>query len=359
MALVLSSITACDEDASTAPGNNSLEPINLDPNLQVTISTWKNAQASAYSIIFDDYCDDGTQGIQDYADTIAHNRGIPIGFGVITSQCDETEWQRAREMISNGHEIINHTHNHRCGEFFPDWCTDVWDEADFPIEIDGSTNIIETNTSVRPTFFIFPYDLSTPAMLERLKTLDYYGSRTGDKMEVNTAWFIDPFDLNYDVNFPPEDKALNQKWTLNQLLDESVMTGGYGIREVHGVDDQSWGVVSASELRVHLDYANQLTQNGQLWVGSPSDVIAYRFAREHCELNLVVQETYYSLNFGQTQDCLKHPSELTLEITADLGELSISQNEVPLEQQVHPLDDSKIIVTVHSQKGEIKMSSVQ
>lgn len=109
MALVLSFFTACGEDSSTSPNTNQPGTIALDADLKVTLATWKNAQASAYSIIFDDYCDDGTQGIQDYADTIAHNRGIPIGFGVITSQCDATEWQRAREMISNGHEIINHT----------------------------------------------------------------------------------------------------------------------------------------------------------------------------------------------------------------------------------------------------------
>lgn len=74
---------------------------------------WKNAARSSYSIIFDDFCSDSVSGIQGQADSLAANRGIPIGFGIITNHCDDQEWKHAREMITKGHEAINH--NYRCG----------------------------------------------------------------------------------------------------------------------------------------------------------------------------------------------------------------------------------------------------
>lgn len=341
-------VISCSEDDS---GFNPKTTLG-DSQVSIRTSTWKDGMSSAYTIIFDDFCDDGTQGIQDYADTMAYNRDIPIGFGIITSVCDSQEWQRAREMLSNGHEAVNHTHNHKCG-IYASWCTDTWGPEDFSVEIDGSSQLIEDQLGVRPTFFIFPFDLATDTMLSYIDQIGYYGSRTGDKLMLNDAWFKDPFGLNYDVNFPEADKEENQRWTLNELLDATVESGGYGIREVHGVDDQSWGVVSQPELAVHFNYITQLRDQGLLWVANPSEAIAYRFAREYCTYTVSQEDDHYSLQFDEHALCSKYPTEITLELTTQLNTLVVWQDNQELTQKIKTLDNSKVLVNVRTDLGPV------
>src|SRR6478735_6966657 len=79
-----------------------------------SFAKWKNNAKGAYTITHDDFGDPVVQGIIDYADTIAYNRGVKFTFGAITSKCDAADWTKAIELIGHGHEIMNHTHNHYC-----------------------------------------------------------------------------------------------------------------------------------------------------------------------------------------------------------------------------------------------------
>lgn len=346
-------LIGCSE---TGTLNSQIKPKTTLGSTAITLEVmlWKNAARSSYSIIFDDFCSDSVSGIQDQADSLASNRGVPIGFGIITNQCDDQEWKRAREMITKGNEAIDH--NHRCGQFFESWCIDLWGLADFPIEIDQSTNLIATNTGIIPTFFIFPFDLSTDTMRTYLSESGYYSSRTGQKMQINDAHFENPFDFKFEVPPPLKDKKNSRKYTLNQLIDSTIEVQGYGIREVHGLNDSSWGVFSSTELRNHFDYAAQSIASADLWVGTPSDVIAYRYARENCSFQVITNLKDYSLNFDANPLCEKYPTELTFAITAELGELIVWQNNSVLLQKQHPHDISKIIVDIRTNQGEVKLA---
>jgi len=247
------------------------------------VATWKHNAKGAYAIIFDDYCMNA-QGIQDHAAPEAEQRGLVIGFGVVTSFCDAHEWQRAREMIAAGHEVINHSHTHRCGELRSPWCVDVWSDADVDMEIDQPANLIQTHTGTRPGFFIFPFDIFTQQKINHLRAAGYLGSRTGEKQKLTAANFTDPFtELNFDVKFPVES-ASSQKYGLNEYVDVAIAKGQFAFREVHGVDDQSWGRLTLEELRNHFDYVQTKVQSYELWVATISDVIRYNQARRLCHL---------------------------------------------------------------------------
>lgn len=248
------------------------------------ITTWKNNARGAYSIIFDDYCIEGTQGIQDHAAPEAEQRGLVIGFGVVTSYCDAHEWQRAREMIAAGHEIINHSHTHRCGLLSAPWCVDVWSDTDVDKEIDQPAKLIEANTGHYPTFFIFPFDLFTPAKIQHLRVSGYVGTRAGQKRQLTSADFSDPFtQLNFDVKFPPESVS-EQRFGLNEFVDMAIASGQLAFREVHGVADQSWGHLSLEELTNHFDYVRAKVQSNELWVATISTIIRYNQSRRLCHL---------------------------------------------------------------------------
>ena len=254
------------------------------------IATWKYNTAGAYSIIFDDYCLDGVGGIQHHAAPEAEKRGLVIGFGVVTGFCDAYEWQAAREMIAAGHEIINHSHTHRCGELHEPWCVDVWLDEDVDEEIDQPANLIETNTGVRPEFFIFPFDLFTPAKVKHLQESGYLGTRTGNKKKLTSANFTNPFsDLNFDVKFPAESVS-SQGFGLNEYVDLAIAKGQFAFREVHGVEDQSWGSLPLAELIHHFDYVEKKVKSHQLWMAGISEIIRYNQARRFCSLDSGVDE---------------------------------------------------------------------
>jgi peptidoglycan/xylan/chitin deacetylase (PgdA/CDA1 family) len=279
-----------------------------------SIPTWKNGAKGAYAIIFDDFCDKGTWGIQDLADTIAHNRGVKIGFGVITSLCDEKEWQRAREMIRNGHEVINHTHTHRCGVFKKGWCEDVWDEDDYPLEIDTSNALILENTGIDPVFFIFPYDLANNSQIAYLKSRNYIGARTGPRLSLNKADFSDPFKLAFDINFPTSEK-FNQRFSLNEYISEAIATGGFALREVHGVDDNSWGVVHKDTLTEHFDLVKQYVESHELWNDRVSAIINYRQAINSCFLKAMDIGHRVTLKIEGEADVCQRNFELSFAFT--------------------------------------------
>jgi peptidoglycan/xylan/chitin deacetylase (PgdA/CDA1 family) len=145
-----------------------------------SFATWKDNKKAAYSIVHDDYSD-YVFGIYDHAYPIATARGIKFSFGAVTSNCGPLEWTKARTMIAAGHECINHSHSHKCGGPPADCIGGLtYGPADFPLELDSSTQIIQANTGVRPIFFIHPYDSHTQTVLDYLQNnLGYIGTRAG------------------------------------------------------------------------------------------------------------------------------------------------------------------------------------
>ena len=243
-----------------------------------SFATWKDNKKAAYTIIHDDYSNYVT-GIYQYAYPIANQRGVKICFGAITNPdfCGDLEWQHAREMIANGHECVNHSHNHRCGGIAGQ-CSGLqtYGTADFATELDLSTQTIQNSTDVRPRFFIHPYDAPSDAILTHLKGLGYLGTRAGTQLVANSNTFTDFMRLNYYV-YDGSTSALN---SLNVAVDNAVSTGGYAIREFHGIEDGSWAQMTVTNYTNHLNYVKSKMDDGSLWSVTATEAITYKMQRD-------------------------------------------------------------------------------
>ena len=241
-----------------------------------SFANWKDNKKAAYTIVHDDFGDYVT-GIYDHAYPIATARGIKFSFGAITGSCGATEWTKARTMMAAGHECINHSHSHKCGGTASN-CTGslTYGPADFAVELDGSTQLIQTNTGVRPLFFIHPYDAYTQTVLDYLKNnLGYIGSRAGTG-SLNTTNFTNFMNLNF-YGF---DNSANAISSLKTSVDEVIAASGYLMREFHGINDPSFAAITIANYTAHLDYVKTKMDNGLLWAAPVSEVITYKMQRD-------------------------------------------------------------------------------
>ena len=241
-----------------------------------SFATWKDNKKAAYSIIHDDYSDYVT-GIFQYADPIATARGIKLCFGAITSACGPLEWDNAKTMMSHGHECINHSHNHLCGGTAGQ-CSGLstYGPANFATELDFSTQLIEINTGVRPRFFIHPYDAPSGAIINYLTSIGYLGSRAGTQLTTNPSTFTDFMHLNFYVY----DGTAAALASLNTAVNTAISSGGYALREFHGIDDGSWSAMTVANYTSHLDYVKTKMDDGSIWSATPTEAITYKMQRD-------------------------------------------------------------------------------
>ncbi len=322
-------------------------------------ATWKDNRKAAYTIIHDDYGDVTTPGIAKYADTIAFNRGIRINFGAITSVTDALGWTDAKRLITHGHEIINHSHSHRCALGGASWCTDTY--TDLGLELGTSTQLIEQNTGQRPRFFIHPYDVFNENIHAYLKNIGYLGARAGTQAAVNAPTFSDYFHLNYYVYEPGFSLA-----QLNTGLLAAVASGGYAVQELHGIQDDSWGMVTVANYRSHLNLVKDKINTGDVWASSLGEVITYRIQRGAYTPTAVYNATAktVTVNFapiaGQTVNTAVLKSPVTINVGLPglpyAGNLTVTQNG-----QVIPVTDIKVTaaglsVNAYPYKGALVIS---
>jgi hypothetical protein len=263
-----------------------------------SFSTWKDNKKAAYTIIHDDFGDFVTS-IYDQAYPLATARGVRFSFGAITSACGPTEWTRAKTMIAAGHECINHSHNHKCGGPASDCIgSPTYGVADFSTELDLSTRLIETNTGVRPLFFIHPFDSYTQTVLDYLKNnLGYIGSRAGASGEVNPA----NFNNFMRTNFFGFDNSPDAIASLKNSVDEAITAGGYLVRELHGIDDASFGAISRANYITHLNYVKTKADANLLWAAPASEVLTYKIQRDGFTIGTVYNPTAGTINVNFTR----------------------------------------------------------
>jgi Secretion system C-terminal sorting domain/Polysaccharide deacetylase/PA14 domain len=324
----------------------------------VSYATWKDNARAAYTIVHDDFGDVTTLGITRYADTIAYNRGIKFSFGAITKACDDKDWSDARRLMGHGHEIINHSHSHKCS-YQSGSCEsyNIYSPSDFSVELDGSTALIERNVGERPRFWIHPYDLSTPQVLDRLRNLGYLGTRSGRRSTLNPSNFNDFFRINFHVFEPGFN--LN---ALNQTVRDAVSAGSYAMRELHGVGDLSWGVVSVSDYRSHLNFVKQQINAGNLWVATASEAITYRMQKDVYYPSVAYSSSAKTLTVNFKGASSVQPSLFKTPVTINIqlnglalgNPLTVKQGGQTLSAKV---SSSRITVNAYPYKGNIVISA--
>lgn len=249
---------------------------------EIKISRWPNGATAAYTIMHDDFCMDHASGIAEYADSIALSHDINFDFPVVTNHCDSIDWAKAKEMIANGHEISNHSHNHYCG--IPvSWCpTEKYDTSDFQAEYDLSTELIIQNTGQKPDFFIFPFDLHTGAMHKYLTAHGYRATRSGPQSGINHPTTMDLKKVGFQVLRP--EQGIEE---LNELVDLSIKTRQWGVRVTHGVNDASWGAISLKDYEAHMSYLESKKNSGELWVSTITPILNYIETTKTSSLKLI------------------------------------------------------------------------
>jgi peptidoglycan/xylan/chitin deacetylase (PgdA/CDA1 family) len=306
-----------------------LTPLN-GQNPTASFATWKDNKKAAYSIIHDDYSNYVT-GIYQHAFPIATQRGIKIAFGAITNEafCGDLEWQHAREMMAQGHECVNHSHNHRCGGTAGQ-CSGLqtYGTADFATELDLSTQTIQSNTNLRPRFFIHPYDAPSDAILTHLRGLGYLGTRAGTQLAVNPNTFTDFMRLNYFVY----DGSASALTSLTTAVDNAIAAGGYAIREFHGIEDGSWAQMTVPNYTNHLDYVKSKMDDGSLWSTTPTEAITYKMQRDafqplvsYTASTGIINVTFNSLSTIDPS-VLRTPVTVNVNLNGLSGVYSVTQN---------------------------------
>ncbi|HVY29601.1 MAG TPA: polysaccharide deacetylase family protein [Polyangiaceae bacterium] len=300
--------------ASGGASTSSPPPVETvsDPILGLVkvegVATWKNAATAAYSIIHDDACDYTLDSLFSVADPELTRRGLRAGFGAIVERCQERGvWDKLRALAAHGHEILCHSFTH------PDF---VAEAADLSVQMDQATALLAMNLpDQKLEYFIFPYDSFTEPMIAHLHELGYTGARAGVK-GINPPDFSDALRESFDV-YGHENSIYWPQNTdvLEAYVDAAIQQGGWAIRELHGVEDQSWEPVPAADYEAHLDYVAAKVQAGSLWVDTPSAVGHYRFARKYCGVPVASGDL---LHFpSPSADCVANASVLSVVITTE------------------------------------------
>ncbi len=238
------------------------------------VAVWRGDAKGAYTIIHDDICDYSIDSLFTVADPELTQRGLRSGFGAIVQRCEERKlWAKLELLRQHGHEIINHTWDHK----------DIVEEAPpLALEIDQSSLVLDQNLVDQHTsFFIFPYDSFNDAAVQHLGSRGYLGARAGKK-GVNSADFPDGLRVMFDVYGGENSIYDGQGDILKIYVDLAISEGGWSVREFHGVSDTTFFSLDIDDYRAHLDYVKSKVDAGELWVDTPTAVVRYRFSRQYC-----------------------------------------------------------------------------
>jgi peptidoglycan/xylan/chitin deacetylase (PgdA/CDA1 family) len=369
-----------------------------------SITTWKNDAQAAYSIVHDDYGLAGADGIWQYADSIAFNRGIQFVFGAYTGLCETRtikpndysnlyDFAKQVMMEAHGHEIATHSYFHTSAvklEWTPPgsgWGQEPLGE-DMDVEINQAHQSIIDGTGFVPQYYVYPYDQFTSASNQRLEDLGYIGSRTGwvsPSDPWGTKWDRDAYEGSDPSNFRPTDNGFfrngvevfneadgNLNWEaqlveLNNEIDNIISTGMYGNREFHNVGDSGWGHVKVEAYRGHMDYLKSKVESGDLWVGTVSEILTYQMQKlkfvpnasfdEDAKIISVSWSKVDSFDVGTYLDPLIIKSPVTLKVDValieDLSDLVVLQDGVELS---FSLDGEIALVDVYPHKGSLIIS---
>lgn len=321
----------------------------------VTITPWKDGARAAYSVTMDDFCLTGARGIAMHADSLFRNRNMTFGFGAIVGFCRERDWGIAKTLLAHGHEVLNHSWTHGCPRT-ESWCAGpAWEGARLAKEIDSAGLEIERHLGRRPLFFLFPFDIWTPGQITHLKSRGYLGARSGALRDVNRPEFTDPFDLNFDAVHPTANRHF-QRFALGALIDSAIRSGGWAIRETHGVADGSYGSLSVAELRQHLDYAKAKSDSGLLWVAGPVAVLKYRKQAGTYSPAMRMEGNEIEIAWhGAPLDSNLFDGELTLslESAGSFAGGTASQAGLPLKIREGP---DRILINARPHRGPVRLA---
>lgn len=228
---------------------------------------WPGGARAAYSIIHDDVGDPSADGVFEHGLRELEARGLLCGLAVVVEPAQKRGLLGTlRDAVARGHEAINHSWSHQ----------NLTECRDYATEVDQARSVLEAGIGQRVPFFAFPFDEFDETAVAHLRAAGYRGARAGAR-GLNPLLPVDDFAVSFDTYGP--DYSLYEGDVLTAYLDDAMQKGGWAVRELHGVADQSWESVPLDRYRAHLDDVAARVQRGELWVAPPSAVLKWRRQR--------------------------------------------------------------------------------
>jgi hypothetical protein len=250
----------------------------------VGIATWKNDATGAYTIQHDDA--GSIVSITNYIVPQLSSRNLTAGLGAIAGIVQANAADQVPKLTAAaaaGFEIMSHSWTHvlqgntpACPGVTMAGCADGLGGQK---EVVDSKNWLQANLNTQVTYFMYPYDYRA-ADVAALVAQNYLGDRSGYDVQ-GAAQGVNPANFG-DYNNAFETAGLDPipDGQLNSFVDQIIAAGGWGTRELHGVDDGTWGHVTSAQYTAHLDYIKSKQDAGQLWVANPTAVIKYKHVRQ-------------------------------------------------------------------------------
>ncbi|NRR33528.1 hypothetical protein HSX11_25460 [Oxalobacteraceae bacterium] len=282
---------------------------------------WQYGADAAYSIVFDDYCGWANDEGQKLAESELSKRGLVASWGVMAGSCGDpawsSHWSVLKGFVQRGHEVFNHSWDHG-HPMAADWASNKWGGNDLEIR-QSSEKVSAMLDGYKMQFFGFPFDVATEEQLNYLKAMpQYLGTRTPNYWQadgVNETAFADPFRLRFQVYMQAQQDSADPA-SLHNYLSRSVTARGWGMRVFHSVQDGYYESAPLEQFQQHLDEVQAKVADGKVWVGTTSEVLKYRYAREACVLQPAqVVSAGVLLGFDNISDsCARYVTSLTVEL---------------------------------------------
>lgn len=147
---------------------------------------------------------------------LAHPR-IRVGWGAVVNKMDDTEWQIAKKMVMDGHEIVNHSYNHTSP-------TNQWQW------FYHGDRLPNTDQTIPKEIMNLVVDSSNSGWLSKTIQVPYISYMNNDANQPETLYNLVTFQVssNYEYKVDSTFNAALEKWEYNYISTGKIRAEHYG-----------------------------------------------------------------------------------------------------------------------------------
>jgi peptidoglycan/xylan/chitin deacetylase (PgdA/CDA1 family) len=288
-----------------------------------------NDAMGAYTIHHDDA--GSIVSITDYIVPQLNSRNLTAGLGAIAGIVQSNAADQVPKLTAAaaaGHEIMCHSWTHVLQGNTPS-CPGVTmvpcaDGLGGQKEVVDSKNWLQTNLHTPVTYFMYPYDYRATDVAA-LVAQNYLGDRSGWDIQ-GAAQGVNPANFgDYNNAFETAGQDPIPDGELNSFVDQIIAAGGWGIRELHGVGDGTYGHVTQTQYTTHLDYIKSKRDAGQLWVANPTAAIKYKHLRQGDCGSPQLAGTTLTFSSASAAACVKYHTVVSVKVNNTSSSLTATQ----------------------------------
>lgn len=297
---------------------------------EVYVAEYKGDKKCAVSYTFDD-------GLKEHYTLVIpklEENGIKGTFWVIGScirENDDSEkdtiymsWPNLREMVAKGHEVSNHTWSHK--NLTQITVEEAW------AEIAKNDSIIIDKTGIVPRTFCYPYN-----------------ARNEEITEMASKNRVDTRTHQFGIG---GDKSKSTPENLDQIINELLESGKWGVAMIHGITYQYDFFDSPSILWDHL--AKVKSMEDSVWIAPFVNVASYIKEKENIKIKVTEKtKTGFTVVPELALDKDLYTELLTLVVNKKgLKGITVEQDGKSLSAQILP---NKVVFDFNPYGGAIRI----